>query len=269
VSPRVFSLRSSCTKLDVCGSLTPTVFYPDRDYQNLCIGQLACSYETLNHLSCQNSKNDNLSVCERKSQLQGVEDYKASSILPWLSSSLPHFSSGSTSKKENRYIMGVLRSTKGLDETLWCTFALRCPKDIWQRVHVILPRKPKPWVMAHTMKSLTRISSPYSSCASATEEWLSIELLSASLLPFYPTSFQLVSKIQRVRFYVLCALVSKIMFSYAMPVLVTCSSVRIECMELEATIPNCDSWLDLRSFFLKELSDNELCSRRHKSGKAH
>ena len=102
VSPRVFSLRSSCTKLDGCGWLTPTVFDPNKDYQNLCIGWLACSYETLNHLSCQNSKNDNLSVCEGKSQLQGVEDHKASSVLSWPSSSLSQFSSGSTSKKREQ-----------------------------------------------------------------------------------------------------------------------------------------------------------------------
>lgn len=102
VCPRVFSPKSSCTKLDGCGWLTPTVFDPNKDYQNLCIGWLACSYETLNHLSCQNSKNDNLSVCEGKSQLQGVEDHKASSVLPWPSSSLSQFSSGSTSKKREQ-----------------------------------------------------------------------------------------------------------------------------------------------------------------------
>jgi hypothetical protein len=70
VSLRVLSPKVSCTKLDVCGLLTPTVIYPNEHYQNLCIGRLACSYEILNHLSCQNSKNDNLSVCVRKSQLQ-------------------------------------------------------------------------------------------------------------------------------------------------------------------------------------------------------
>lgn len=100
VFPWVFSSKSSWTKRNVCGSLTPTVFYPNKGYQNLCIGQLACSYEILSHLSCQISKNDNLSVCERKSQPQGVEDHKASSILPWLSSSLSHFFSSSTPKKK-------------------------------------------------------------------------------------------------------------------------------------------------------------------------
>ena len=70
VSLRVLSPKASCTKLNVCGLLTPTVIYPNEHYQNLCIERLACSYEILNHLYCQNSKNDNLSVCVRKSQLQ-------------------------------------------------------------------------------------------------------------------------------------------------------------------------------------------------------